>query len=160
MPSKFSTFVAAAKERDSRISALPRDVREAVLAMAPDEQDQYLASLAEVERKEATGEVFTPNVAKKKPGRKAAAHPGARTKERPEPLLRAEYDGQDLEAILADPEDEEPVKFGSRTPGDPSSEPKAPTAAMPMTPDQRLYAEQQTYRAQLEAERDAQEAAE
>jgi hypothetical protein len=143
----------ADKARAEQLEALPPDVRAGVLTLDPDQQDQYLASLAEVERKEAAGEVFTPDMPapygrksdgspRAKPGPKPQS-PGARTKARPDFSIGCKE--MDLEAILDDFDDDEPVVlYGYR--GD-DDEPSGPASLVP-TP--KLTA----------AEREAQEKAE
>jgi hypothetical protein len=104
------------------LAALPPDVRAGLMTLTLDEQRAYLRSLDRIADMEAKGATFVPDMQspdapyglkkdgtpKRRPGRPPAANPGARTKERPERVMRE----IDLEEILADlPEVDEEITF-------------------------------------------------
>jgi hypothetical protein len=139
----------------ARIAQLPRDVRAGLATLSETEQRAYIQSLDKVSEMEARGETFTPGTPapygvtksgkpKAKPGRKPAQAPGARTAERPEPVLRE----MDLETIAEHPEDhpDVPVQFGrTDAPAAEQQATKAPSA------EERERAERAEQEAQLAA---------
>jgi hypothetical protein len=162
-------------DEDPRIASLPREVATAVRAMNPEDQISYLDSLTKTEAMIENGETFTPDISptKRRPGRKPAANPGARTKlhiagadpSLPLPELRqqeqeiiAQRSREAMEALEAElgdfPEDDDDaaIQFGrlyaaqdAAQQGDDQSAPKA------LSPAEREAAEQAARDAELAA---------
>lgn len=77
---KLTKKITADKEREAKLAALPQDVRQAVEAMEPEEQDAYLASLDRVDQMAEAGKTIAPP----KHGGYSSAQSRARSKFRPD----------------------------------------------------------------------------